>query len=498
MKQLRNKNLYGCVRLAFVLFAILFSLLRQNITAIQPFLLSDIWAVALTLFAGILVLWDVFIFRNVFKMKYIWWLVAFFVLTAVSVLLNLRYGFMDSIKSVINLFIQFFALYVVCADYKRKQLNHELKIICNVLCVVWGIAAVISVYMFFADIFYHQTRYLWGDPVEIVQGFVRVHGGAIVMRLWGVFVDPNFAAAISVAAICFSLYIIFTVKNKLSTLLHVINIVFQFLYIVLSNSRMGYLILFLTTAVGAWYFAGVLIKKINWHWCIKELLAIVIAVVAVGICYAGVQTTKTVLPYMKTSIIQLQKAESVDETIVETSKEITSEGKEELEQQETIEKATMPQEVESLERQDIAAKSDISNGRFALWFDGLKVFLKHPVLGVGPRNHYTAAVEVVPDSLVAGGYSVHNSYLELLMGNGVLGFLVLLLYFILCAKDAVLLRYKSKTSCLEGFLMLAVLSLLASGMFIACLFYTLSGATVVLFAILGYAVKLMTLESGEK
>jgi len=129
--------------------------------------------------------------------------------------------------------------------------------------------------------------------------------------------------------------------------------------------------------------------------------------------------------------------------------------------------------------------------------NGVDLFLAHPILGVGPRNHYTAAAEVIPETPIAKGVSVHNSYLELLMGNGLTGFLVLLVFFVLCAKDTVLSRYKCTSLRSDGWLMLAVLSLLASGMFIACLFYTLSGATILMFVVLGYAVKLMACKNED-
>jgi len=484
MKLFKNENAYRNARLGFVLFVVLYSLLRQNITAIQPFLIHDAFNMALTLLAGVLVLWDLAVFKNLFKMKHIWWLIAFFALTMVSVLTNVRYGLVDSLKTAVNLFVQFFALYVVSAQSSRERLVHEVKVIGNTLCAVWFVAAAVSIYMYFADIFYHQTRYLWRDAVEIVQGFVRTHEGATVMRLWGVFVDPNFASGICVAVICLSLYMIFASKTTLNTVLHAVNILFQFLYIVLSNSRMGCLILCLTGAVSAWYFSWIFIRKRKLHRLIKEVLAVFIAVVAVGTCYAGVLATKTVLPYIKAPLTQVSNHSDAKPPFTEKEENPNA-------------NPSKTEGVESLDRQDIVSKEDVSNGRFDLWMNGVDLFLAHPILGVGPRNHYTAAAEVIPETPIAKGVSVHNSYLELLMGNGLTGFLVLLVFFVLCAKDTVLSRYKCTSLRSDGWLMLAVLSLLASGMFIACLFYTLSGATILMFVVLGYAVKLMACKNED-
>lgn len=471
MRFIKKESVFGIVRLAFLLFVILYSLIRQNITAIQPFLDHESLNIFLTCFAALIVFWDILVFKNIFKMKYIWLLVAFWGFTLVSVFLNTEFGFVDNLKTVINLFIQFFAVYVVISDYKREELIRELKIICNTLCAVWCVAAIVSVYMYFADIFYYQTRYLWGNQVDIVQGFVREHGGAIVMRLWGIFVDPNFASGISIAVICLGLFVIYNSKCKAIKAFHIVNILFQFLYIVLSNSRMSYIILYLISAVGGCYFSWPLVNKLLHRRAAKASVALILTIASFFAGYICVQTTKTVLPYIKYPISNFgDSAVTPDPGTTDTK---------------------VPGNIESLDRLDIIAKDDVSNGRFDLWMDGMQVFLSKPVFGVGPRNYHSAAVQIIPDTLIAGGYSVHNSYIELLMGNGIVGFVVLLIFFLLCAKDVVFLHVKQVSFRSEGLLMLAVLSLLASGMFIACLFYTLSGATIILFAILGYAVRLM-------
>ena len=85
------------------------------------------------------------------------------------------------------------------------------------------------------------------------------------------------------------------------------------------------------------------------------------------------------------------------------------------------------------------------------------------------------------------------------MGNGVIGTLVLLLFLVLCAKDIIVVRYKDlRRAKGVGFLSAGIINFLICGMFIACLFYTLSGATVLLFTYLGYAVRISSLEDGVK
>ncbi len=514
MNLLKNEKLYAGIRVGYIITVIIYSLARQNITALQPYLMSDILNLAVIGIAVLLVFWDVVIFKNIWKTKYIWLLAAFGVLTAVSSVVGFKYGYIENVKSIANLFIQFCLLYVVSLKKDRKGIKNELRIISNSVGAVWFVAVAISVFMYFADISYTQNRYLWGETSEIVQGFVREHYGVVVMRLWGIFVDPNFASAICIAVICMSLFVLFFSKKKAEKIFHIVNIICQYLYIVLSNSRMGLLILCLTVFVGVWYLSFIFIGKKNLHFILKEIAAVVLAVVCTGCCYLSVQITKNVLPYVRYGIelasdVFTEEGTTEEETV--SSEETTVEDEfttdtSETQQNETTaeaepstgEEVTTEKQhtIESLERQDVVVKSDMSNGRFDLWKEGLlTVFKENMIFGVGPRNYHTVANEIDPSMRISTGYSIHNSFIELLMGNGIVGTLVILLFFVLCAKDTIVLRYKdSKKSKDTGILMLGVLSLLACGMFIACLFYTLSGATIIMFVLLGYAVRLSVVE----
>ncbi len=515
LKLLKKESLYSNMRIGYIIVLIVYSLARQNVTALQPYLMSDILNLLVIGVAGLLVLWDVVIFRNIWKTKYIWLLAAFGVLTVISSVIGFKYGYVENIKTLANLFIQFCLLFVVGARKNRRELEKDFRIISTAVSAIWLIAVAVSVYMYFADITYTANRYLWGDTTVIPQGFVHEHMGAVVMRLWGVFVDPNFASAISIALIAMSLYSVVSSKNKGIRAFHIINIIFQYLYVVLSNSRMGLLALCLSTLAGGWYYSFFILGGKKFNVIIKEIFAVIMAVVCVAVCYGSVMLTKTVLPYIRLGIeytaefiggedeSTTEPEESTTEPEESTilPEETTLTGEEESTTEEiTTEEATTEKTVDKLDRQDILVKDDISNGRFGLWMEGLKtVFKENPVLGVGPRNYHSAAKEIDDSTRISTGYSIHNSYIELLMGNGIVGALVLVLFLMLCAKDIIILRYKNPRKAKTiGFLAAGMINLLACGMFIACLFYTLSGATIILFMFLGYAVRLAVLDDADE
>lgn len=543
LKCLKNENLFSGIRLVYIITTIVYSLARQNITALQPYLMSDILNVIVIGVAAVLVLWDVIIFKNIWKTKYISILIAFVGLTVISSIVGFKYGYIENIKALANLFIQFFLLFVVSVKKDSAALKKEVCIISNAVGVFWFVPAIISLYMYFADITYTGQRLLWGESVEIVQGFVREHDGAVVMRLWGVFVDPNFASAISIAIVTLCIFVILNSKNKFIKLFNVINIVVQVLYIVLSNSRMALLICCLSVFVGVWYYAYFLLKEKKFNLIVKEFISVVMAIVCTVACFASVQLIKNTLPYIRYGIEYVDEkiGSDVDET-AETSTETTTEQtttepttaentsvtttvtttvvpSTEQNITETIavvtidnttavvtpvlpvdstesttveETTTKTNVVEKLERVDAAVKTDKTNGRFDLWMEGINaVFKPNPIFGVGPRNYNVVANHVNPDLKISNGFSIHNSYVELLMGNGALGTIVLALFFIICAFKAISVRYKDTRKAKSvGILMVGVLAILACGMFIACLFYTLSGATIIMFTFLGYAVRI--------
>ncbi len=485
-KILKNENIFFNVRLAYIVVALLFATLRQNITLFQPYLMSGVFNALIILGAGAVFLWDIIFFRNVLKTKYIWALALLFVLTGVSVLLNYKYALSDNIKATANMFIQFFVLYAVGNRMSKQRINCDVTVIGSALGAVWLVAVILSLGMYFFDVTYNQVHTLWGEASTIPQGFVRFHDGAVVMRLWGVFIDPNFAAAISIIVICFCIYMMHNSQKKWVKALHITNIVVQGLYVVLSNSRMALIILLFLAFVGCWYISVIKVRKSKCRvvgekrlW--RELTALVLAVLMTGGCYIGVAASKKALPHVQYAINYVQKTTDGTENPNGTHKE--------------------DKPVADLDREDISSKDDISNGRIKMWLEGFDVLENNPVLGVGPRSYHEIATEMVAETgvkMTIAKKSIHNSYMELLMGNGVVGFLMLLAFFVLCAKDAFVLRFKNTGSLFTvGILMLIVLSALAGGMFISSLFYYLSGISVVAFAMLGYAIGYMQCEKKE-
>ncbi len=470
--KLRDEKLYSNIRLIYITAVLIYSLLRQFVVAVQPILMSNVFNTVIILAAGILFLWDIAVFRNVLKTKYIWLLVAVFAATLLTTVVNFKYAFVDNIKAAANMFIQFFILYAAGNKLTRERIDKEIRVIATAVSGLWFVTGIISVVMYFLDICYTQTNYIWGEPTEIWQGFVRADDGMVVMRLWGVYVDPNFASAVSIIVICLCAYLLYLRPKKTEKIIHIVNIVVQSLYIVLSGSRMAMLILLLLAAVGAWYFSRKYlnaknIKKLK-NSILKEAVSIVLAASCVVCCYGVYTVTKKTLPFVRYGVSTVQSLFKPDSELPSEDEETTD-------------------DLEELDREDVSTKTDISNGRLNMWLEGFEVFKKNPVIGVGPRSYSIIANEIDPEMRIAEK-SIHNSYMELLMGNGVVGFVLMLIFFALCAKDGIILRSRSDAESIRvGILLLIALSALAGGMFISSMFYYMSGISIIAFTMLGYS-----------
>lgn len=492
LKILKNETLFFNVRMWYIVFLLVYSVARQNITALQPVLIWEVWNIIAILLAGIIFLWHFISFKSFFKTKYIWLLVVAFAVSCISTLINIEFTFIDNVKAIANMFIQFFVLFSIGTQVPKERIKSEVRAIGVGISLLWMIAALISIFMYIFDITYTQIRYLWGDPTLINQGFVRYDDGSAVMRLWGVFVDPNLASAISLAVICFSIFILLTVKHKFVKGVAVSNIVIQLLYVILSNSRTGLLIGLTLSFVGCWYFSFSYLKRkeaFKPKKLITEVIAVLLALVAVFTYYAGNFVAKKTLPYVQYGVTKLvQICGFSDSSDLDGSMPNDTTDSDEM---------TDSDKLTGLDRVDIAEKGDISNGRIELWLEGFDVLKLNPVLGVGPRSYHARAATLDPDMIISAR-SVHNSYMELLMGSGIVGFLFVALFFVLCAKDAIIYRYKNKQHIFAvGILMLIVLSALISGMFISSLFYYLSGVSVLVFGMLGYAMAYLNDENSD-
>ncbi len=70
-----------------------------------------------------------------------------------------------------------------------------------------------------------------------------------------------------------------------------------------------------------------------------------------------------------------------------------------------------------------------NQSRMRMWRTGWRMFVEHPVAGVGDGEMYTMYREYVPDAIKDEGGHLHNTYIHVLATHGIIGFIAMLALF---------------------------------------------------------------------
>lgn len=449
---------------------------------------------------------------------------ASFVLSAV---LSARYGILENAQGFIWLTLEFGCLYLcdVCAS--RKRLKHDLAVFAGVFVGYTLVASSIGLYMAFAN--YqdgYEVRYMVRNIVGIFQG-----------RLFGLYSDPNYGAVYGLISMLFGWWLFALRKVAPIFLIASVNTLIQLFYIGLTGSRTGvYGSMVLGAFLAILFFCRLLKKdkgafsKLPPRLTIACVLAVLVAVGVFG-CFKGVERlylsvisfTEVSLPfpvpndYLYDRVHIYESPETIkqkekEEAAAIESKSDESSGASQGEEDRTnpsgetvlsdegSRSRLAPEEVKArtqgvgTEKIGLSARidvdnSDVSNGRFSIWQSALEVFASSPVVGASHRHISDYAAENLPDTyIVKEGYTtMHNVFMDILAGQGVLGLLPMAV-FIVCAIRIIAcglmrqvgLRYY------ESLLLIGVLfSIAFSAMFYSEILYINTVGSVVFWVVLG-------------
>lgn len=419
---------------------------------------------------GVAILGTDFITRRIiFKAKHCTLLILFIIACVISSLYNLKYGFANNIKTIIWSCIQMFIFATVDTDLAPETLKKHFKIFTESFCFIWLIFSTISLGEFIVQ--YNPTWQLKSIAYLVREGF---HEG----RLFGVFIDPNFASLISLIAIL--LGVLNIGKPILNKIYHIFGITIQLSYVVLSGSRTSMLCLIVATvlfsACKTWSF----LEKNQKGKVLKTLSSVAAATLALFMILLSVpviEETSNFISKKVTPIINIQYNDYVSEH---------------------------PDEDISFERTDVAQSSDVSNGRLSIWSDYLKVFAKSPILGTSPRN-VLKFVDDNFDSLYINTrrYLPHNSYLGVLVCTGLLGTVIIAAWAILTLFEIISYlkrNFKKQDEHYSTIFILAIiLTTLAIGAFpLMFIFFSNTIIDIMFWSIIGYAKSFIRMSEPER
>lgn len=414
----------------------------------------------LVAFGAVLLLLRVVKFKNYLQSAFLYLLVAFVISMFISALLNTKYGYTENIQSIAWTTLQFGLLYATDKETDIKEYKMQLKIMLAVFCGYIFIANIISIGMF---IFNYGVFGKYSPSGNII--------GFLWGRLWGVYSDPNNGSVLAGASVIISVCAFVCLKKKLLKVLLILNIIIDYTYILLSDSRTG----ILTTFIGVSLTLYLLIKRserIKFKATAKRCFCLL---TAVAVSFSALFAAKIV-----------EKGYNSVATCINSN--LTESDKSEL---------------PIMTGRDAAdTENDISNRRFNLWKSGIEIWKSSPIYGVSQRNIVKYAKGNLPDTYMVnndfGDFdSTHNLFFDILTSQGIIGIVIIFLFFGAIAVTIIkrLLTDKNFSVILSEPFNAAILGILCfmscASMFVLDVLYLNSAETVLFWCALGYFSRLL-------
>lgn len=346
---------------------------------------------------------------------------------------NYQSNLTSNISVIIYMFIQ--SVFMLTYDKKenKEEIIKELKLYALTIIVLTLICSVASLIV-----------YLFDYRTSINNGYHEVLIGMFEGRLWSIYGNPNTLGHCSLISIWFSI-ILLTINNKKSKLTSIIcyiNIISEWLCIILANSR--------STIVGA-------------------LVSIVVYIIFI-LCSKYRKKNETILNGFKNNPIRILSKFVMSLIIIFLITFILrysiSSGYGKFQHQNMnfsiiynqqliftdcfhlLDINGSNQMLDAIDRDYVT--DDVSNGRFEIWTAGFKVARQNFIFGVGPKNVNEMANKYMSSETVAitpkMTENMHNIYLQILVSHGAIAFILFALFTILIIKNifSYLFKYKGE------------------------------------------------------
>lgn len=421
-------------------------------------------------------------FRN--KLNHL--LLLFFATIGITIAYNFTYLSAESIKtSVLTIFV--IVIFLPSFQLLLEQYS-EAKIFKIIFYPTFVLRVVVNIIGILMYVLNYSLFILDADNILYYAGvrYVELANGKFTFLLYGLYSDPNYSAIYSLAFIFLGLFFLFKFKYRslFKKILIIIFLLLEFTVFALSNSRGAELAIY----IGILFYFFLLIirfvtKKSERNNTKKIFLKLLMFTLSFFVLNFGIKTV---------ALFILEQNNPVRILIRQENNEYIRLG-------ETTEKEMLKQYISTVDEVSINleeiktntsivkedSSKDFGNGRFRIWRDALLLSTKSPIFGFGPDMQKNAAKRFsdieVPE--MYSGRAFHNSYILLYFSFGIVGFIVLGIWFI-----RVFLRLSVKIIMTENefsFLFLGVVALMISSSFIDILFVNNDFPQMYLYFILG-------------
>lgn len=417
-------------------------------SSIQPFLVNVTLAAG-----GITILFKIVQFNRYKKVPCLILTVLFCASMLFSAIMNRKYGMTGDLKWIIWTGFQFFGLYLCDVEKEHSKYKTEFTIVSNIMIIYACVCAVASLCMLVT-----RTSAVWNT-----QEHEKMISGFLWGRLWGVYTDPNYAAVFCVIAILLSVLFLIQKKHLLLKAVYFLSSIVNFLVLVFTDSRTGEIALLCSG--GFCVFMICIHKKYSRKIAANIGIAVMAAFLLTIVTAGGVH------------IVKMQYNQKLSPVFAKM-----------------FPKEKKPAKSGNVGRkQDI--EEDVSNGRFAIWESGFEVWKTTPIYGTGYTTFIPYTKEHLPDTYVVnnhqGNYgSLHNAFLNTLVFQGIIGFLILIaigLKMIIYIWNPLLHDQKSDY-CDMIFMTGCIVAVVVSMLFLLEGVYTNSPGSFVLWTFSGYLI----------
>lgn len=431
-------NLFYCFECIFKFAFLTLALLSFNNLFAGSFALK-IFSLFVALFGSVIVFYRLLNVKKYIKFYAFPLLILFSLSYTVSSLVNIKYGIVENIQALVWMIFHFSILYT--SDTTRPA-DKEQK-------VFWGLLKYFLFYIAISNIV-SIAMLITGFGRTFFNSFNGNLMGFIWGRLWGIYTDPNTASILCVASIFISLYFLFKTTHKWNKVLMILNILLSLCYISFSDSRTG-LVCFVFSLFVCSYIFFKNTSKIKLKTCLKQLTAIACAFIiatsglmSINGIKSGYNALIRISSDSDSSSLKDDNESSKEnitdssvESTTSSSAESTTSSSPESTTNSSLESTTETPSDNTVGRTGNELDGDISNRRFSLWKSGIEIWKKSPVLGTSHRNLISFALDKTPDTYLVNndraGYfdTTHNSYIDILISQGIVGAVIFAIIFIL-------------------------------------------------------------------
>lgn len=348
---------------------------------------------------------------------------------------------MDNLYGLVTFGFQLILFYTLSRNHEPTYIDTWIGRCIFYGSILWNIACIGSIGQYLANVSYLFQHTSTEPPVR---------QGLIDGRLFGLFTDPNFAAFTSLL-LCYGLWFLLQRTEKKAMRIYLLtSILFNCIYIVLSNSRTVYL-----SVIGSVLFFSLFRAYKACQDKYDRTRSMVL--------YLCKRAAITVLCIAAAYIVILFPIQGVARLV-------------------TPDRDTATEMV-----RDDVNDSNISNNRFAIWQAYWNLYTDKPVFGFSMRSALPYAEKNYPGGyLDETKYVTHNSYLSLLVETGITGFAVFTVFFLMIAVKTLRECKKKRPVDHTSLVFLTwILSILIFGLCFHDIFFTMNFETLLFWMGLG-------------